>query len=322
MVSRLYIPGLAEYDDCKRAFLRAEELLAQGQNAESGKELSDLLQILDTNADGVDFLKAEFGQRYAAISEKAKGRLRSRVSVTDNFIELGDIACVDADNNVFEHYDNLAIRKDIFRNPQGQPINFTPYNGVVHCEQNGLFLPSIALSCNIVAALYKNRNNADANALLLQYKDHGAGYGWQAQNTIINYTTEEVIHYPSAADFNKKVIVNAGRQRKKGHFAKATLQDSLLESALRDTAHTSYVKQLTGLADPAILVEIGKYFGKPAKLWFPWNGQAGTGFNEKRAAWFGCISDNLDLDGSNNLNSDDAARGVRRSAPQGAAREK
>ncbi len=238
------------------------------------------------------------------------------VTVTnlDDFLVLHNISSVDADGTIFEQYPKLRVRKDIFRDQNGGQVNHTPYDWIVHCEQNGLFLPSFALSCNIVAALYKNRNNADANALLQQYKNHGAGWGYQAQNTVINYGTQEVIHYPSAADFNQIAAVNATFQRKTGRFDKATLQDSLLENALKDAAHTRYVKQLTGLADPADLVEIGKYFGKSAKLWFYWNGQAGAAFNEKRAAWFGCDSNNLNLDGSSYLNYS-AGRGVRRGAP-------
>ena len=239
------------------------------------------------------------------------------VTVTnlDDFLVLQNLACVDANGNIFEQYPELRVRKNIFRDQNNAQVNHTPYDWIVHCEQNGLFLASYALTCNIVAGLYKNRNNPDANALLQQYKNHGNGHGYQAQNTIINYVTEEVIHYPSATDYNQTAAVNAGQRRKTGNFAKATLQDSLLEDALKDAAHILYVKQLTGLADPADLVEIGKYFGKPARLWFPWSGQAGATFNEKRAAWFGCSSIDLDLDGYDDLYINYAARGVRRSAP-------
>ena len=67
MVSRLYIPGLAEYGRCKEAFLRAEELLAQKQASEHQEELSDLLQALNTAPDAVDFLEAEFGKEYLRV---------------------------------------------------------------------------------------------------------------------------------------------------------------------------------------------------------------------------------------------------------------
>ena len=236
------------------------------------------------------------------------------VTVTNlsDFLILQNLVCRDADGTIFEQYPELRVRKDIFRDQNRGQVNHTPYDWIVHCEQNGLFLPSFALTCNIVAGLYKNRNDPEANALLQQYKNHGNGHGYQAQNTIIHYGTQEVIHYPSGADFNQTMTVNAAFQRKSGSFTKASLQDSLLEDALKDPAHTRYVKQLTGLADPKELVEIGKYFGRPARLWFPWSGQAGATFTDKRAAWFGCNSVSFYLDGSDNLINYDAGRGVKR----------
>ncbi|MDO8511523.1 MAG: hypothetical protein Q7S55_05150 [Nanoarchaeota archaeon] len=234
-------------------------------------------------------------------------------SVNNNFLAVENIQCVDDDGKVFEQYNHLAFSKDIFRKG-GKIINFTPYNAAVHCEKNELFLPSFALTCNIVVALSQNRDNADANALLQQYKNQGGGHGYHAQNTIINYAMEEIIHYPTAADFNQTVVVNAGL-RKMGKCTKASLQDDLLERALKDTAHTLYVKQLTGLANPFDLVEVGKYLDKPVRLWFPWGGQGGTAFNEKWAAWLGCVGDYFYLSGDGILSNYGAARGVKLVAP-------
>ncbi len=237
------------------------------------------------------------------------------VANLNDFLVLYNLSCVDADGNTFESYPELRVKKDIFRDSARQQVNRKPYDAAVHCEKNGLFLPSFALTCNIVIALYKNRTNPEAEALLQQYKNHGAGHGYQAQNTIINYATQEIVHYPSAADFNQTAAINAGR-RKTGNFAKATLQDCSLEDALKDAVQTRYAKQLTGLADPKGLVEIGRYFGRPARLWFPWSGQVGTTFTDKRAAWFGCGSGGyLSLIGSGGLGYDGAARGVRLGAP-------
>ena len=67
MVSRLYIPGLADYGRCKESFLRAEELLAQGLTDESRTELSSLRDMLEGNPGAVDFLKAEFGEGYVNV---------------------------------------------------------------------------------------------------------------------------------------------------------------------------------------------------------------------------------------------------------------
>ena len=235
------------------------------------------------------------------------------VATAQDYITLRDITCVDADGNVSEQYPVLYVKKDVERNGTSH-ITFTPYKAATDFEKQGLFLPSMALTCHVLAALYPDRADADVKRFLLQYKDHGAGHGYHAQNTIINYSTQEIIHYPSAADFNQTIAVNAG-QRKAVNFAKATLKDCSLEDALKDAAHTKYVKQLTGLANPATLVEIGEYFGQPAKVWFPTDPVKAEDCTETRAAWFGCGSGYLSLSGSGSLNVSDAARGVRRGAP-------
>src|SRR3989344_5184125 len=102
-------------------------------------------------------------------------------SVAD-FLLLENIICVDSNNNPFEQYDKLQVRKDIFRDQNRGQVNFTPYHEAVHCEKNGLFSPSFALSCAIVAKLYQaavkkwsdgtyKTLNLDAKKVLDQYKD-------------------------------------------------------------------------------------------------------------------------------------------------------
>ena len=246
-------------------------------------------------------------------------RTTPAVTSLSDYLQLDNISCVDADGHEFERYDKLYVRKDIERKADKSQKLFKPYDASVYFEQQGSFLPSFALSCNIVAALYQQRVNTDVEMVLQQYKNHGAGHGWHAQNTLIHYATEQVIHYPTKDDFTQTADVNVSRTRTALPFAKATLQDSLLEEALRDTAHARYVKQLTGLHDPSVLVEIGHYFQKPTKLLFPWNDQAGAGYTEIRAAWLGCGRDNFDLGSVNYLNVTDAVRGVRQGVPAGGA---
>ena len=233
---------------------------------------------------------------------------RKEIKSLDDSLVLENIVCVDADGNEFEKYDLLAVRKDIFRDADGKHISFTLYNAVLYCEKKKLVLPSFALTCNLVAALFKNKTNSAVKLVLEQYKD----YGYHAQNTGIDYSMEQIIHYPLAGYFGQTGAVNSGRPQKALSFAKNTLRDCLLEDALKDSDYIRYVKQLTGLADPAVLVEIGKYFGRPARLLFPWSGQNGAKFTKKMVAWFGCISNNLDLSGNYILNSSNAVRGVRR----------
>ncbi|MBI5798022.1 hypothetical protein HZA98_03920 [Candidatus Woesearchaeota archaeon] len=214
-------------------------------------------------------------------------------------------------HNVGGH-DVLQVARDIFRAADGKQTSKTPYNHVVYAEQQGLFIPSFALSCNILAALFKGKDNPDAKAVLDQYKDKGNGDGWHAQNTLINYMNSEIIHYPSAADFNATNPINLQQNRIVLPFDKSVLEDALLKDALKTSSFADYVQKLTGLDDPSILVDIGKYFGRPAKVWFPWTGKNGVSFKEKRVAWLGCGTGSLDLGSYDDLSSNSAARGVRR----------
>ncbi|MBI1968914.1 hypothetical protein HYS49_03310 [Candidatus Woesearchaeota archaeon] len=61
MPPTIHIPGLAEYEGCKAAFLRSQELLAQERTPEQRQELSDLLRTLDAAPAAVGFLEDEFG---------------------------------------------------------------------------------------------------------------------------------------------------------------------------------------------------------------------------------------------------------------------
>src|SRR3989344_3224274 len=236
---------------------------------------------------------------------------------------LHNLSCVDANGNIFEQYPELRVRKDILRDQNRGQVNFTPYQAIVYSESKGLFLPSIALSCNIVATLFQravklengNYTTLDQNAkkVLDQYKDHGPGYGWQAQNTVIDYNGQNIIHYPRDADFpnhggtnninasNPKVELPFKKKAGVFPFTNKKLENMTLEEGLNHPLVSTFVKQFTGLAGPSIFVEVGKYFQKPAKVWFPTSHIKVEDCTETRAAWLGCYSDDLYFFGNNNL---------------------
>ena len=244
-----------------------------------------------------------------------------------DYLVLKDIECVDADGNVFEKYEELHVAKNVERSEAGNHISFTPYKAIAHFEEKGWFLPSMALSCNILVKLFDKavRKRADgsyetldpeAKAVLDTYKDYGLSWGWHAQNTLIDYGSSRIIHYPSNSDFTSRGGnrgINGNRTRRILEFSKDGLQESKLEGILNrsNPGLTRFLKQFTGLRDLEKLVEIGDYFGKPAKLWFPWSGNGGREFNETRSGWLGWDgSCNFDLDGGY-LYYDNCASGVR-----------
>jgi hypothetical protein len=276
--------------------------------------------------EGVKELEAEFARedeekRKRELEEKRNPKKEqkpevqepsaSKVITLDHYLRLENISCTDADGNVFEQYPVIYVRKDIYRNDQNHILFFTPYQAAKNAAAKGDFHPSFALSCNILAALYAQRKKPEIDAVLKQYLNKGNGNGYHGQNTIIDFGAKKVIHYPTAQDFGQKETVNAGRARTALSFLKARLENELLETALGKADQQRYIKQLTGLREPKVLIEIGEYFGQPAKLWFPWSGQDGAGYTEKRASWLGCYL-YLYLSSVSNLINGGAARGVRK----------
>jgi len=233
-----------------------------------------------------------------------------KVFSKDDYLVLEDLVCTDAEGNVFERYDNLYVRKDVERNNANQ-VDFTPYQAIVHFESQNHFLPSFALSCNILATLYADKTNLESNAVLMQYKDKGNGYGWQAQNTVVKWNKGkgEVIHYPYDSDFPNNGgsdNINQGKRHSLDFKVKGFKTENL-EAALKNKHFNTYIKNLTGLPNPEILVEIGDYFSKPAKVWLPINiGNVAT----TRASWLGCYGNGFYLYTSGILSNSDAARGV------------
>ena len=241
------------------------------------------------------------------------------VTVTniDDFIVIKNINCVDASGNVFEQYDELYVTKVVVRLANGGHQSFTPYQAIVHFEQQGLFLPSMALSCNIVAALFQAAvekkgteytvKNAELKKVLDQYKNHGAGYGWLAQNTIVDWLNREIIHYPQDIYFPHHCGSNKINQNRLfvGLPIHARIENMALTDALQNAEATRYVRDLTGLKDPAVLVQAGEYFGKTAYIWT-------SSGSETRAVWLGCNYSYFNLSAGSNLDNSDAVRGVRR----------
>lgn len=249
-----------------------------------------------------------------------KGAPASAV-IAGDYILLRNLRCVGSDNVVFEQYPELRVRKDIVRDTNGSQINHTPYAWIAYFEGKGEFLPSFALSCNIVATLYAAAverqgstytvKNAELKTVFDQYKDKGNGGGWHAQNTVVNWGTSEIIHYPKDSDFPKHggtENINQQQRTIRRRFNRHGFADKTLEEALKAPNYKTYIQDLTGLADTAALVAAGSYFGKPAKAWI-------SSGNETRAAWLGCDDDYFSLSAYVNLYYDNAARGVRLVAP-------
>ena len=118
-----------------------------------------------------------------------------------DYLVLQGVSCQDYKGNIFEEYSEIHVAKDIFRNDKGEQLRKNPYDHVVYAEEQGLFLPSFALTCNILQALYQGRSDPEASKVLMQYKNKGSGYDWHVQNTLVDWKNRQIIHYPVDSDF-------------------------------------------------------------------------------------------------------------------------
>ncbi len=233
---------------------------------------------------------------------------------------IEEISSVDAEGNGIESHPQVWVMKDEFRNEKGEIMFFTPYQAIRHCEQEGYVLPPSQLTCAIVAACFLNKENAEAEKVLVQYRNHGNGNGLHVLNTLVDYGKAAIISYPQDADFPslggtdnvnhqyQKIVLPFEKTKKRRILSDLQLQSMNLEDGLKDELVSRFVRQYSGLPDPEVLVEVGKYFGKTAYALI-------SPSNETQAAWFGCYSINLSLNGSGNLGGCGAARGVRFVAP-------
>jgi hypothetical protein len=252
------------------------------------------------------------------------------VSSNDDYITLENIICKDSEGNIIEQYNKIQVLKDIERdknNPDNSTnqLGFTPYEAIEHFEKqnNGFFAPSYALSCNILAALFKEgvkkddedkyvSLNNDASKVLDQYLNYGLGYGWHSQNTVINWESKEIIHYPKDSDFPSHYgtdNINKNTQQTKLSFnVNKKFNNALLEKALKDKELKKYIQNLTGLENPAILAEIGKYFKKDSRVWVPNNPKKA---DYTASAWLGSNRSYFNIVTGESLGTIIVVRGVR-----------
>ncbi len=235
--------------------------------------------------------------------------------VPGSYLRLENIVCVDADGNVFEQYPELEVRTDVFKDEEDNILFFTPYNAARSAEEQGCFNPSFALHCAIIAALYQGRDDPLHAAVLQQYKDRGNGNSGHRPNTLIDWGRQQIIHYPLDGDFPEHggtIGINTSRNRIIRPFDRVGFKSQLLAEALARSNYRSYIRDLTGLPDPAVLVEVGNYFNRAAKSWV-------SASNEVRAGWLGASDSDFNLLVDVDLNDADAARGVRLVEPEGGA---
>lgn len=219
---------------------------------------------------------------------------------------LKNISCIDADGIVREQRQNLRVKKDIERNPDGSIMIFKPYDAAAHLEQKGQHLPSFPLSCNIALAFYRERADREIAKALQQYKDKGNGNGWHCQGSLVAWGRGAIINYPNDSDFPShggKSGINAGR-RYELLFEREGLKDMPIADVLKgDNKNMKrFARQLACVPQLEEFLELGQHLGKMPYVWV-------SGSKETRAVWLGGNYD-FYLLADDYLTNSGAARGV------------
>jgi len=226
-------------------------------------------------------------------------------------IWLKDICCKDEYGDIIEYYDKIFVKTSLATTNKKRASYFKLHGAVSFFErQKGdVFLPSAALTCNILAKLYELRHYEEMDNLLLQYLDYKANDGWHLQNTIIAWKAQRIIHYPGYSEVPKKIRkrdMNYNRDCKILGFALEHVEDTKLEFLLQEPSNLNFIKDLTGLEKPEILVEIGYYLRRPTRVWFPDDIERA----KPSTVFVGCRNGYFDLYLGCGINYSGPARGV------------
>lgn len=227
------------------------------------------------------------------------------------YVWLKEVCCKDEYGDMMEYYNKIFVKTSPATTNKKRSSYFKLQRAISFFErQKGdVFLPSTALTCNILAKIYELRHYEEMENLLLQYSDHKANDGWHLQNTIIDWKGQRIIHYPGYSEAPKKIRkrdMNYNRDCKILGFKFEHVEDTKLEFLLQEPDTTCFIKDLTGLEKPEILVEIGDYLRKPTRVWFPNDPEEA----KPSTVWVGCRNDNFDLYLASGINYSGPARGV------------
>lgn len=214
----------------------------------------------------------------------------------NDYLQLENINCTDSNGVIYEHYDYLLVRRDVERGHthpkpswlksiffKAEPASLKIADATFYLEDQGLFLPSFALTCNILAELYAKNNSAKVAKFLNQYStlEERSGNASHIQNTIVDCDTKQIIHYPDQTDCSVRLDTKRSQQTRKAlAFNFTDFKNLLLEDALKDANVREFLQNLTGLQHPEVLVEIGTHFGKVPYIF-------ATGHRGLCATWLG-----------------------------------
>ncbi len=180
-----------------------------------------------------------------------------------DYITIGEIVCTDYMGDEFEFHSPLEIEEDW----KGTGPIFSAY------QDEKRFLPSLALTCNILKQLYQGRNDPFQEQYN-QYKNLSLRFlfGDIACNTAVFWedTHARVVHYP-----NKGYLPQYSTLNKFVDPAELScpispiFKSGPLEEGLKHLRFSRFISNLTGMENPQILLDIANEMNISANIELP-----------------------------------------------------
>ena len=201
----------------------------------------------------------------------------------DKTITLENIKCVDSRRRVITEYSVLPVHRDYFRYDNGEPLHFGLADALQHAGRPMKMLPTMAVTCNILARLYEHRGEPEARQVLDLYKLDRHFQFFDKKLPRFNQFVQATVVANMGSEYNGVIhlvgdFVSGGDTEFKVAWERRGIQfneslDQLmplpLEQAVNQSMHRALLMDLTGLEKPEVLLEIAAYLGGDIQHPFP-----------------------------------------------------
>jgi len=227
----------------------------------------DKLKAVRDSGFEVEEEKIAIGKKNFKVSQQLTVVDKKPISFSNSsshYVSLQNICCRDANGNVFENYKEVHVDKNLTK-AVAQTFNY--HDAVESFDEktiDGYFLPSFALTCNILEALYKCSIDTEAKNLLEEYwLNEDSDNNMFLQNTIIDWETGSIAHYPKNSFSGNGNSINAERKTSRIGFNPREILKGPIDcsGALDKPSNRRFFRNLTGLYEPNVLLEIADHFG-------------------------------------------------------------
>jgi len=181
---------------------------------------------------------------------------------SDYFVSLKNINCYDHVGGIFQDCEELLVTREFLELDTRGRTQFSLYDAIKTTEDANCFLPSFALTCNILVDMHVRGENW----FVEQYEEHHPC----AQNTLIDWAAGEIKHYPAVIQKDKGTVnAYVGSSLHDFDETEEWNREFQVADALNESIFVNFFKNLTGLNAPEQLVNLSRVFGHDLILRLP-----------------------------------------------------